>query len=106
MRPKEKSTSVKNTPPPLSSIGDESWILYVLRCADGSLYCGITNNLERRIEQHNAGSGARYTRGRGPVQLAHSWICSGRSEAAKAEAAFKKLTREQKHARIADAKIP
>lgn len=45
------------------------WHLYVLRCADGSLYCGITNDLPRRLAQHERGTGARYTRGRGPLKL-------------------------------------
>ncbi len=105
-RPKAKHECAKNATLPLSGKDDEGWILYVLRCSDGSLYCGITNNLERRVDQHNAGLGARYTRGRGPVQLARFWPCSGRSEASKSEAAFKKLTRKQKCERIADAKIP
>ena len=45
------------------------WLVYLLRCADDSYYCGATNDLERRIEAHNNGNGARYTRGRGPVAV-------------------------------------
>lgn len=76
------------------------WCVYVLRCVDGSLYCGITNHLARRIEQHNRGTGARYTRGRAPVKLARAWPHPDRSTAAKAECAFKKLNRQAKEARI------
>ena len=72
------------------------WRLYVLRCADGTLYCGITNDLLRRIARHNLGKGARYTRGRGPVQLVRSWLAADKSAALKAEHAFKRLTRTQK----------
>jgi len=74
----------------------DGWYLYVLRCSDASLYCGITNNLLRRIDQHNAGTGARYTRGRRPVTLAKSWAIESRSAALKSEAAFKKLSRKTK----------
>lgn len=77
-------------------VPDGQWCLYVLRCADGSLYCGITNHLTRRIAQHNQGTGARYTRGRGPVKLVRSWPAENRSAASKEEAAFKKLTRSAK----------
>ncbi len=76
----------------------KSWCLYVLRCKDGSLYCGITNDLTRRIRRHNEGTGARYTRGRGPVKLVKSWPMESQSAALKAERAFKKL---KKHAKLA-----
>lgn len=72
------------------------WFLYVLRCRDDSLYCGITNDLERRVTQHNAGKAARYTRGRGPVVLLRSWLHESKSAALKAEIAFKKLSRAAK----------
>ena len=78
----------------------KQWCVYVLRCADRSLYCGITNDLARRIKQHNRGTGARYTRGRGPVKLARSWPAEHKSAALKAEAAFKKLRRPAKLARL------
>jgi putative endonuclease len=77
------------------------WLLYVLRCRDGSYYCGITNDMDRRLAQHNAGTGARYTRGRGPVELLRTWRHPDRSSASKAEFAFKALTRSEKEARIA-----
>jgi putative endonuclease len=90
------------TDPNVPTPKDEAWKLYVLRCADGSLYCGITNHLERRIQQHGNGTGARYTRGRAPVELLASWDCADRSDASKAELAFKKLSRIQKLRRLAE----
>ena len=78
----------------------DRWFLYVLQCRDGSLYCGITNNFSRRLEQHNAGTGARYTRGRRPVELAKMWPMPDRSSALKAEVAFKKLSRLEKLQRL------
>ena len=72
------------------------WCVYVLRCSDRSLYCGITNDLKRRIQQHNCGKGARYTRGRGPVKLVRSWPAENKSAALKAELAFKRLRRTAK----------
>jgi putative endonuclease len=78
----------------------KTWVLYVLRCADDSFYCGITNDLKRRIAQHNAGKGARYTRGRGPVVLIKSWPAAGMSAALKAERAFKALNRTEKEKKI------
>lgn len=74
----------------------KTWHLYVLRCRDGSLYCGITNDLTRRVAQHNAGKAARYTRGRGPVVVVRSWKHESKSAALKAEFAFKKLSRAAK----------
>lgn len=74
----------------------KSWVLYVLRCQDETLYCGITNDLMRRVNHHNQGKGARYTKGRGPVTLLKSWPAANMSCALKAERAFKKLTKEAK----------
>jgi putative endonuclease len=79
----------------------KKWCLYVLRCSDGTFYCGITNNLPRRVAQHDAGKGARYTRGRGPVKLLRSWPQKNHSAALKAEFAFKKLSRTAKEAFLA-----
>lgn len=79
----------------------KKWLLYVLLCKDGTLYCGITNDLERRISQHNAGKGARYTRGRGPVSLVRSWPQKSKSAALRAEFSFKKLGRCAKDAYLA-----
>ena len=74
----------------------EQWWVYVLRCRDDSLYCGITKDLERRIGQHNAGKGARYTKGRGPVAVLHSWTVPAREAALRQEYAFKALSRRKK----------
>ncbi|MBI3273404.1 MAG: GIY-YIG nuclease family protein [Planctomycetes bacterium] len=72
------------------------WFVYLLRCGDGSLYCGITNDLARRVEAHRRGKGARYTRSRPPVRLAY-WESSGsRSAALRREHALKKLPRARK----------
>ena len=76
-----------------------SWVLYVVRCRDGSLYCGITNHLARRLEQHNVGRGARYTRGRGPVELVRSWPVVDRGGPTRAECVLnapRKGAKEQK----------
>lgn len=80
----------------MSQKSDKVWILYVLRCGDGSLYCGITNDPERRLAQHKAGTGARYTRGRSPLELARQWTCEDRSSALRNEASFKRLSRAAK----------
>jgi len=79
----------------------KQWCLYVLLCKDGTFYCGITNDLVRRISQHNAGKGARYTRGRGPVILLRSWPQKSKSAALRAEFSFKKLGRSGKEAYLA-----
>jgi putative endonuclease len=68
----------------------------MLRCSDGTLYTGVTNNLEKRVKIHNAGNGAKYTRSRLPVEPVYTEAHPDRSSAQKAEAALKKLTREQK----------
>ena len=80
-----------------------SWFVYILECADGSLYTGITTDLERRVSEHNDGKlGARYTRARRPVQLVYKACFSDRSEASVAEAQIKKLSRRKKQALIAE----
>lgn len=70
--------------------------MYVVRCRDGSLYTGISTDVDARVAQHNAGAGARYTRARGPVQLVHLERKRSRSNALKREAAIKALSRTQK----------
>lgn len=81
------------------------WFVYILRCADGTLYTGITTDLARRLAEHNAGmgQGARYTRSRLPVALAYSEAAQDRSAAAKREAALKRLSRKAKLALCARA---
>lgn len=72
------------------------WHLYILRCRDGSLYTGITTDVEKRLETHQSGKGAKYTRGRGPLQLVYREKCGSHSDALKREFAIKALTREEK----------
>lgn len=69
---------------------------YLLKCADGTLYCGWTNHLEERIRAHNEGRGAKYTKGRRPVELVYHEVFETRQEAMRREAAIKKLRREEK----------
>ena len=73
---------------------------YILRCADGTLYCGWTNDLTARLAAHNSGRGAKYTRGRGPVTLVYSELHETQGEAMQREAAIKKLPRARKQALI------
>lgn len=77
--------------------------VYLLRCGDGSLYCGWTNDLDRRLAAHGAGTASRYTRSRLPVELAWSAEVGGRSEAMREEARIKRLPRAEKLALIATA---
>ncbi len=77
-----------------------TWFCYMLRCADDTLYCGITNDLEKRLAAHNDGTGAKYTRSRTPVELLFSETCADRSTASRREQAIKRLTREKKLALI------
>jgi putative endonuclease len=73
-----------------------SWIVYMLRCRDGTLYTGATSHLERRVETHNRGRGAAYTRARLPVTLVWSEPAVDRSAALRREAAIKRLSRPEK----------
>lgn len=72
------------------------WHLYILRCGDGSLYTGITTDVEKRFEAHQSGKGAKYTRGRGPLEIVYRESCGSRSDASKREWQVKQLTREEK----------
>lgn len=72
------------------------WFVYILRCADDTLYTGITNDLVRRCQQHNAGTASRYTRSRLPVVLVYQESQASRSLALKREVAIKALSRQQK----------
>ncbi|MFH0770446.1 MAG: alpha/beta fold hydrolase [Candidatus Peregrinibacteria bacterium] len=76
------------------------FFFYLARCSDGSLYAGVTDNLAAREARHNAGTGAKYTRGRGPVKMVYSEEFRTRSEALRREAAVKKLGKKQKEALI------
>lgn len=72
------------------------WYVYMLRCSDRTLYTGITNDLSARIRAHNAGTGAKYTRGRGPVELVYSEELPSHGDALRREYAIKQLKKEQK----------
>lgn len=81
----------------LQPASDKStWIVYILLCADETLYTGITNDLSARIERHKAGKGAKYTRGRSPERVVYQEDCGSRSVALKRERAIKKLPRAAK----------
>lgn len=81
-----------------------SHYFYVLECADKSFYAGYTNDLQKRLETHNAGKGAKYTRARGPVRMIHFEEFETKPEAMKAEYAFKQLTKAKKIRYIAEGK--
>ena len=83
-----------------STTPEQAWHVYVLECGDGSLYTGITVNLEDRLTAHNDGTGGKYTRSRLPVKLVYSEIATDRSAASKREARIKKLSRSAKRALI------
>ncbi len=74
----------------------KNWLVYLLRCADGTLYCGITNDLSRRAQAHNAGKGAVYTRGRLPVRLTAASAAMTRSDALRLEMKVKKARGKKK----------
>ena len=75
---------------------EKKWYLYILRCGDGSLYTGITTDVESRLAQHRSGKGAKYTRGRGPLEVVYTEECEDHSAALKRELAVKALPREEK----------
>ena len=75
---------------------EKSWWVYILLCADGTLYTGMTDDIPRRLRAHNTGRGAKYTRGRRPVLLVYRERCASRSQALRREAALKRLSRSQK----------
>ena len=74
----------------------DAWFVYVVRCADDTLYTGVARDVAARIAQHDAGKGARYTRGRGPLRLLVKIACAGHGEALRLEARVKKLPRDEK----------
>lgn len=75
---------------------EATWYLYILRCGDGTLYTGITTDVEKRLEAHRSGKGAKYTRGRGPLELVYRECCGDHSDALKREIEIKKLPRQEK----------
>ena len=81
---------------------ESTWHLYILRCRDNTLYTGITTDVEKRLEAHRSGKGAKYTRGRVPLELVYRETCGSHSEALKRELEVKKLSRETKLELIRD----
>ena len=79
---------------------EKKWYLYILRCGDGTLYTGITTDVEGRLAQHRSGKGAKYTRGRGPLEVVYTEECENHSAALKRELAVKALPREEKEKMI------
>ena len=75
---------------------DKKWFVYILLCRDQTLYCGITDDVQRRLEMHRSGKGAKYTRGRGPLELVYWEDCGDHSAALKRELEIKALPREEK----------
>ena len=81
---------------PKARLSGEKWFVYIVRCGDGSLYTGITKDVKRRCQQHNAGTASRYTRSRRPVKLAYHEARPDQSSALKREAAIKAMSRQGK----------
>jgi len=75
---------------------DKTWRVYILRCRDGSLYTGITTDIEKRLAAHNSGKGAKYTRSRKPVELVYQEDCCDHSAALKRELEIKALNKVEK----------
>src|ERR1700704_5544411 len=95
----------KDRTPKAGSSGD-NWFLYIARCADASLYTGITKDVKRRCQQHNAGIASRYTRSRRPVKLIYQEVHPSQSSALKREAAIKVMNRRGKLTMIQRRKKP
>ena len=96
-----KAGAVKKT---TAATADSQWSVYILRCADNSLYTGITTDMARRLDQHNGlvKNGAKYTRNRQPVELVYQENADSRSEACKRESAIKALSKILKEQLIAE----
>lgn len=75
---------------------EATWYVYILRCGDNSLYTGIATDVDRRLQEHRSGKGAKYTRGRGPLEIVYRECCGSRSDASKREWQIKQLPREAK----------
>lgn len=79
---------------------EATWYLYILRCKDGTYYTGITTDVEKRLEAHRSGKGAKYTRGRCPLELVYREVCENHSHALKREVEVKKLKKPEKEVLI------
>ena len=80
---------------------NKPWTVYILRCSDGTLYTGITDDLPKRLKAHREGKGAKYTRGRSPLELAYQEQCEDKSQALRREIEIKRFSRQEKLALIA-----
>ena len=87
------------------SARNEAWFVYLVRCSDGTLYTGIARDVAARMAQHEAGRGARYTRGRGPLTLCATKRCRDKSEALRLELSIKRLTRQAKQQLMAAGRL-
>ena len=94
----KQDVSLEKTSSVTEQANPKDWFVYLLRCSDGTLYCGIATNLTKRLRQHNGElvGGAKYTKVRQPCELVYSEILANRSEASKREAAIKKLSKQSK----------
>ena len=90
----------------MSTILQNNWLIYILECVDGSLYCGITNNLEKRLKQHKGEikGGAKYTRSHWPCKLVYEEKSASQSEALKRELSIKKMSKVEKRTLISSFK--
>ena len=79
---------------------EQKWYVYILRCLDDTLYTGITNNIERRLKAHNAGTASKYTRSRRPVTMIYQEEAETKGDALRRELAIKTMTRSQKQSLI------
>lgn len=86
-------------------MSEKQYFVYILRCADDTLYTGMTDDVTRRVAVHNSGKGAKYTRGRTPVEPVYTELCESYSAALKREHAIKRLPRPEKLALIAKGKV-
>ena len=75
----------------LAKSKESSWCVYILKCSDNTYYTGISNDIKRRIQQHETNKGAKYTKGRGPFSLVYQDKCKDRSDASRKECVIKKL---------------
>ena len=90
----------------MSTTPQKKWLIYILECIDGSLYCGITNNLEKRLKQHKGEikGGAKYTRSHWPCKLVYKEKSTSRSEALQREVIIKKMSKVEKRTLISSFK--
>lgn len=87
-----------------AAAADQPWFVYIIECSDGSFYTGITNDLERRQQQHNEGTASRYTRSRRPVTLRYQEVCESRSQALIRECSLRLLSRKEKEVLVGSAR--